>query len=196
VLCSFIATIKILLMKIPLFSYLSCVIVLLLAVSCVEDVDFNQAEDIVITPVVDLNLIRFNVNANSFFDPETPTTPVMITDTLGIDFLKDIEAQENITRIDLLFRFINSVSRSFEVDLDFLNASGNSVYEIHLNVLEGSLDNPVTTPDIIETITQDNLLEFSKSKRVAVSISVSSSNSDLEGVLTLQSSATYFLKLQ
>jgi len=120
----------------------------------------------------------------------------MITDTLGIDFLKDVEAQESITRIDLLFRFINSVSRSFEVDLDFLNASGNSVYKIHLNVLEGSLDNPVTTPDIIETITQDNLLEFSKSKRVAVSISVSSSNSDLEGVLTLQSSATYFLKLQ
>ena len=48
----------------------------LLVVACVKDTDFDQAEDIALTPVVELDLIYFDIDAGEFYD-EINEIPVL-----------------------------------------------------------------------------------------------------------------------
>ena len=89
---------------------------LFLFTGCIKDTNFDQAEDIALTSVVDLNLIHFNVDAGSFYDESTSTEILTVRDTTEIRFLDDQEIQDGLIRVDFYFRYINSISRDFLVD--------------------------------------------------------------------------------
>lgn len=170
------------------------VFMFLLLVACVKDTDFNQAEDIALTPVVELDLIYFNIDAGEFFDEQTSTPRLTLIDTTEIRFLDDSQIQESLIRAEFLFRFTNSIPREFQVDFQFLSEVNDTTYTIQTTVPAGTIELPATPPDFIENIEGDDIMLLTQAAKVVVSVTISSSNASLEGVLNMQSKTTYFLE--
>ncbi|NND62029.1 MAG: hypothetical protein HKN48_02425 [Flavobacteriaceae bacterium] len=175
----------------PLLGVFSC----FLLFSCVKDVDFDQAEDITATPVVELNLIYFDANANEFFDTITNTPRLTLSDTTEIRFLDDTDFQESLLRAEFFFRFTNSIPRDFLVDFQFLSEQNEETYATATNVLQGSIDTPVIT-EFTETVEGDQIIELTSADKVVVSVTIPSSDAALEGNLNLKSKTTYYLEIK
>ncbi len=176
-----------------LFQYLILVLVCLLLTACIKDTDFDQAEDIALTPVVELDLIYFNLEAAQFYDSITSNPILTLRDTTVIDFLDDSGLQESLIRAEFFFKFTNSIPRNFQVDFQFLSEANDTTYVAETTVIEGFPNAPVIT-EHIENIEGDAIQQLTQSNKVVVSVTIGSSSEDLEGTLNLKSKTTYFLE--
>ena len=178
-------------LRLPFFG----VFVSLLLFACVKDTDFDQAENITLTPVVELDLIYFNVEANDFFDSINNTTVPTIRDTTEIRFLDDTGIQESLVKAEFLFNFSNSIPRTFEVDFQFLSEENIETYRTSTIVDAGSEIEPQLT-QFIETVEGEDILQLTMSDKVVVSVTTSLLDPNLSGVLNLQSKTTYYLEIK
>lgn len=172
-------------------------LLLLIAVisACVKDTDFDQAEEITLTPVVELDLIFFTLNASDFYD-EVNNVPIpTLRDTTEIRFLDDSEVQESLLRADFLFNFTNSIPREFQVDFQFISEMNDTTYVTQTNVLPGTVESPVLT-QFEEIVEGEEILQLTSANRVVVSVTIPAANPDLEGLLNLQSKTTYYLEIR
>jgi hypothetical protein len=161
--------------------------------ACIKDTDFDQAEDIALTPVVELDLIYFNLNANQFYDSIYSNPILTVTDTTEIKFLDDSTLQESLKRAEFYFKFTNSIPRSFQVDFQFLSEANDTTYVAGTSVSEGMPTAPVIT-EYIENVEGDDILSLTQAHKVVVTVTIPSSNENLEGTLNLKSKTTYFLE--
>jgi len=180
-------------MKKTLIIPILVVFAILMLSSCIRDTDFEQADDIALTPVVELDLIYFNLLAADFFDENTSTQILTVRDTTEIRFLDDTEIQESLKRVEFYFKFTNSISREFQVDFQFLNEQNDTTYTTQTNVASGSVTTPVIT-EFIKNVEGEEILELTQASRVIVSVTIPSSSANLEGELNLQSKTTYYLE--
>lgn len=164
--------------------------------SCVKDTDFDQAEDVAATPIVELNLIHFDVEANEFFDDVTSTPRLTLSDTTEIRFLDDTEIQESLLRADFLFRFTNSIPRTFVVDFQFLSEQNEITYMTSTTVPAGTVESPATPPDFIQVVEGDDILLLTQADKVVANVTIPSANAELLGNLNLQSKTTYYLEIR
>ncbi len=103
-------------MKKNLFIPFLGVLALFLFFSCGKDTDFDQAEEITLTPVVELDLIFFNLEAGDFYDETTNTEILTVRDTTAIRFLDYTEIQESFVQADFFFSFPHRIPRTFDVE--------------------------------------------------------------------------------
>jgi electron transfer flavoprotein alpha subunit len=163
--------------------------------SCVKDTDFNQAENITLTPVVELDLIYFNVEAGAFFDSVTNTSILTISDTTEIRFLDDSGVQESLVKAEFLFNFTNSIPRTFEVVFQFLSEENEETYLAQTTVEQGTELAPVVS-QFLETIEGEDITRLTMADKVVVSVTIPSSNANLSGTLDLKSKTTYYLEIK
>ena len=163
--------------------------------SCVKDTDFDQADDIALTPVVELDLIFFTLTAPDFFDTITQTPRLTVVDTTEIRFLDDSGIQENLKRAEFLFSFTNSIPRSFEVDFQFLSEQNDTTYTTQTTVNQGTVASPEITL-FTENVEGEEILQLTQANKVVVSVTIPSADQNLEGALNLQSKTTYFLEIK
>ena len=163
--------------------------------SCVKDTDFNQAENIALTPVVELDLIFFNLAGGDFFDTITNTPRLQVVDTTEIRFLDDSFVQDDLKRAEFLFNFTNSIPRSFQVDFQFLNEMNEITYQTQTAVAEGTTQNPQGTT-FTETIVEEDVMSLTQANKVVVAVTIPAADASLEGNLNLQSKTTYFLEIK
>ena len=182
-------------MKTNLLKPLVVVFAGLLLTACVKDTDFDQANDITLTPVVELDLIYFNIDAGEFFDESTGTPILTVSDTTEIRFLDDPEIQESLRRADFYFRFTNSIPRNFNVDFQFLSEQNDTTYITGTNVIAGTLDIPVVT-EFEQIVEGDEILQLTMADRVVVSVTIPDADPSLEGTLNLKSKTTYYLEIR
>jgi hypothetical protein len=182
-------------MKKNLLKPLAVIFLCFLAFACVKDTDFDQADDIVLAPVVELNLIYFNVEAGDFYDDVNDMPILTLSDTTEIRFLDDSDLQESLRRADFFFKFTNSIPRNFQVDFQFLSEQSDTTYATQTTVAEGSLETPVIT-EFEEIIEGDDILQLTMANRVVVSVTIPDANPDIEGNLNLQSKTTYYLEVR
>lgn len=161
--------------------------------ACVKDTDFEQGDDVSLTPVVELDLIYFNLVAEDFFDQATQNPILTVNDTTKIEFLNESGVRENLVKADFQFTFTNSIPRQFLAEFNFLNENNEQKYTITTNVESGSEDDPVIT-NFFETIEGADITRLTSSNKVVVSVTIPSSDINLEGTLNLKSKTTYFLE--
>jgi hypothetical protein len=171
------------------------VFICLFFAACVKDTDFDQASEITLSPVVELDLIYFNIEAGEFFDQTTSTPIFTVSDTTEIRFLDDTEIQESLKRADFYFKFTNSIDREFQVDFQFLSEQNDTTYTAQTTVATGTVETPVIT-EFTEIIEEAEILQLTMANRVVVSVTIPSSNANLEGELNLQSKTTYYLEVR
>lgn len=177
-------------LSMPILVILACIILS----ACVKDTDFDQAENITLTPVVELDLIYFNLKAGDFFDTVANTPRLTLRDTTELPFLDDNFAQEDLVKADFLFEFTNSIPRRFDVDFQFLNESNTETYRTGTDVAQGNPQNAQTT-EFIQTVEGNDLAQLTKASKVVVTVQIPSSNENLKGELNLKSKTTYYLEL-
>ena len=161
--------------------------------ACIKDTDFDQAENAALTPVVELDLIYFDVNASNFYDSINSNQILTVTDTTEIKFLDDSGLQESLKRAEFYFRFTNSIPRDFQVDFQFLSEMNDTTYVTGTAVNEGNITTPVIT-EFIQNVEGTDILNLTRANKVVVSVTIPSSNENLQGTLNLKSKTTYFLE--
>ncbi|WP_115122883.1 hypothetical protein [Marinirhabdus gelatinilytica] len=177
--------------QIPLFILIGA----FLCLSCVKDTNFDDADNIVLTPVVELDLIYFNLNASDFFDTISNTPRLQIIDTTEIKFLDDAFVQEDLERAEFLFNFTNSIPRSFQVGFQFLNEQNDTTYTTQTNVLAGTALDTETTI-FTEAVANEEIMDLTRANKVVVAVTIPSADAALEGMLNLKSKTTYFLEIE
>lgn len=167
--------------------------VLLLFTACVKDTDFNQTDDIVVTPILELDFLFFNVDSESFTDQGVNN--LVVTDTTYFDFLNDEFTVDNLTRAEFLFKNTNSFSTQFTTQYQFLDENNVSHYEILIPVDAGTTSNPVIT-EHTENIEGEAIINLTMAEKVVVNIMASAPVDNQDGVLNLQSKTTYYLMIE
>lgn len=167
----------------------------LLLFSCIKDTNFDEAQNIALTPVVELDLIYFNVDASEFFDSINNISILTLRDTTEIRFLDDTDFQESLIRAEFQFNFTNSIPREFMVDFQFLSEENEETYVIGTIVNQGTVQVPVFT-QFIENVEGEEILQLTQANKVVVSITIPSSDASLRGILNLQSKTTYYLEIK
>lgn len=176
-------------LSLPIFVACVC----LFFTACIKDTDFDQAEDAALTPVVELDLIYFNLRASDFYDSINSNPILTVSDTTEIKFLDDSGLQESLKRAEFYFKFTNSIPREFQVAFQFLSETNDTTYVSGTSVSEGSIAAPVIT-EFVENVEGDEILQLTQANKVVVSVTIPSSNENLQGNLNLKSKTTYFLE--
>lgn len=175
---------------IPFFGVLSA----LLLFSCVKDTDFSQADAITLTPVVELNLIFFDLTASDFFDETTNIPRLTVSDTTELRFLDGSFAQEDLREADFLFVFTNSFDQELQADFQFLSKENDTTYITATAIASGTIGTPVVT-QFTETILGEDIVALTQANKVIVSVTIPEADATLVGNLNLKSKTTYYLEI-
>lgn len=176
--------------------------ILMPLISCVKDVDFDQAEDVVLTPVYEVDFVYSRFDTNQFIDsninPVIVVPEVIVNDTLSYDLLGTDFVVDNLGRVELTFEFRNTIERDFDFDFGFLNDSDQRIgplYSMTANSGNGEGADPIITTEVIILDTAEiNVLR--DATRLISSMRVQNINSSLQGILELRSKGTYFFNYE
>jgi hypothetical protein len=168
---------------------------LLISISCVKDVDFDQTEEIVIAPKVDLDLVFFNLDTANFVASDTGMPVSVIRDTTRLEFLDDRFVQENLKEIDFLFRYDNSFSQVFEHNALFLNEANEIQYAISFDV-DGSTDGTAVTTLYNQIVAEPDLDAIRGAIKMIIELTLQPNADPIEGTLRHQSKAIYSLEFE
>ncbi|WP_310991123.1 hypothetical protein [Aequorivita marina] len=169
------------------------VLIVLFFTACVKNTDFEQGENVVLTPTIDLNLIYFNLRTEDFYDSITATPILTLRDTTKVKFLDDSTLMKNLKRAEFYFKFTNSIPRDFQVDFQFLSEFNDTTYVTETGVNQGTTAVPVET-EFIENVEGNAISELTKANKVVVSVTIPAGSDSLDGVLNLKSMATYYFE--
>lgn len=97
--------------------------------SCVKDIDFNQANNLVLKPTYVASLLNFSFDQTSFFDKVTNSEIIAIKNKYRFSFTDDINAEGKVEKIILDFEFDNPFNREFDLEYTFFDVNDNSTYK-------------------------------------------------------------------
>jgi hypothetical protein len=170
-------------------------IFLLLAVSssCTSNLDFNQANTLVAKPIVVANLASVEVQASQFVigGMEQP----VLGDLQNFDVFRDAFFKDNLIRTDFYFEIVNTINRSYILDLVLLDANNVPVYPIRIAVPANTVaESPITKTVEFKNSDLDLL---KRTVKIAFRITRTSANGSINsGTFKLRSSATAYLVIQ
>ncbi len=180
-------------MKLKANLLLTIGIAMLFFTACVKDTDFDQTDDILVTPVIELDFLFYNLDSESF--SEIGANNIIVSDTTNFDFLNDEFIVDNLIRAEFYFKYTNSFPVDFVSEYKFLDDNDELQYEMIIPIGAGSIAAPLLT-EHIENIEGESMLELTSAEKVVVNLIASTPVDDLEGTLNLQSKTTYYLRIE
>ena len=168
--------------------------VLFMFASCVKQLDFDQVNDLSISPAYKSPLVHFNVNQTDFLlnTVEIPT----ITGEFPFTIIDNSFVKENLKEVELEFEINNQFSRKFTLGILFLDDNDVVTYSFPTFVI-----NPNTVSLIQKTsILIANNLRFLDSTKMQFTISLLPSSGgsvldpDILQTLAFKLAGTYFFK--
>ncbi|KAA1245699.1 hypothetical protein [Aquimarina sp. RZ0] len=190
-------------------SYLLLLIIgaILLSASCVKDLDFDQIEEVVLTPVFELDFIFSEFDMNDFVPDGLPTDTEFdvpreqLRDTVNYDLVGSDFAVDNLDRIELTFEVRNTIQREFTIQFQFLTDADQPIGELYTIPIQAGLGEgtaPVISFSVPNPIVLDNatLNELSQAQKIATEVIIPTLNTDLRGVLHIRSKASYFVNYE
>lgn len=172
--------------------------ILIFITSCVKDVDFDQAENLSISPVLESSLIYFNFDAPRF-QTNDGTENVVEGDTFEMDIFNDDFARDNLVKAEMFFEVKNSINRRFQAEVQFLDADDQVVHTFTINVIPNGNTEVVTTHTEIfenETLNQlKNTVKMGLTLTMFADASGVSLDENSPGTIQMRSKATLFLEI-
>lgn len=177
----------------PSAVFLYFLVLLVFTTSCVSDVDFNQADDIVLTQEIDLDLIFLTLTTQDFIGANENEVMATVRDTTRLEFLDSNFSQENIQGIEFTFRVQNSFGQSLVNSSQFIDEEGVLQYELAFEIPPSVDGIPVVTT-IVENLAEEEKDAILRSIRVVSETVVQTNGVPIEGELNIQSKALYSLE--
>jgi hypothetical protein len=107
-------------------------------ISCTKEIDFNQVNDIEVSPVFEISLIHFDAQASDFFVGGSELA--IVQDFVLLDVFNNSFINENLVKAEFVLETINSINRSYSLQIDFLNDS-NQLQHSFTTTAPASLSN-------------------------------------------------------
>ncbi|NMH87770.1 hypothetical protein [Flavivirga algicola] len=163
--------------------------------SCVKDVDFDQADDFEISPVVESSLIFFEGQANRFL--LNTNEIVSIKDSVTVEFFNSNFIVDNLIKSEFVFEAVNSISKEFQVRVDLINDLELQVHSFTLTASPSTNGNDVLS-DHTEVFENDKLEALKNTSKIVFTLSLLSGetiNQSTLGRIKLQSKAVFYLNI-
>lgn len=168
-------------------------LIYLLCFSCTEEIDFDEANQIKLTPELELDLAFFTLDADEIEDNPEGSFEVVknITD---VEFPSSSFPRDNIKKAQLFFKFINTLPRNFLIKVKFLKPDNSLAYQFNASVPSGSKRNPIIKTEI-DLLNASKIRELFRATQIETTFVVNgTSDLDLIGSLIMQSKGTFFLE--
>jgi len=159
-------------------------------ISCIKDVDFDQTQDIALTPELQADLLIFEVDSDDFSHPETGEYMNVIRDTVRLEFLDDDYIQDNLQLVEFSFKWRNSFPQSFSNKISFLSENNRIQHQIN-NTINPGRQNSVVQTEHIEVIGPDRINVIKNSIKMVVEIEVLQNSTTFEGQLNFASKGLF-----
>ena len=145
-----------------LIHVLSSVLLCLAIVSCTKEVDFDQANDLVLEPIVASDLIFFKADATEFFVDNTEL--VTVRDSVIIDLFNREFFVDYVVKAEFVFEVTNSINRSSNVSIEFFDANDQKRHGFSITALASPNNTDIVTThtEIFENQTLDALKASNK----------------------------------
>lgn len=176
----------------PKHLFLFFVLVLTLF-SCVKDTDFNQADDVVLNPVVEVNFIYFAIEIDDFKPNPLNEGQLTVIDTTEIRFLDGDFAVDNIVTAEFFFRISNTFPVGLNANFTFLSEENEPFYEINFPI-QISEDGSSVITEFTQVVSAQDIELLTLNDKVIATIVIETLDENLEGVLNLQSKTIYYLE--
>ena len=172
---------------------------ILLLVSCVKDVDFNQAENVVLTPVATASIVYTEVEASRF--SENGIELETVTDTItDIELFNENFVLDNLVKAELIFESTNTINRTFGLQVDFISDIDEQLHTLSFDAESSPTGNEVVTThtEIFEDVTLE-ALKMTRNMVVTLHLYPSMDGSTLDenstGNISLKSKGNFYFNV-
>lgn len=168
------------------------VILVLYGTSCIDNVDFNQVEDLSVEPAFITTLAYFTLNQNNFIFNGIEINTV--TDISDFKVLNNAAARESLKRIVFDFAINNQFDRDFNITIDFLDKTNTVVHNLAPLTIK-AYDNNFSEQRAIAVTNNQQFLSATKvSIKLQMYTGIPFNPNDVK-TLDFKSAATVYLKL-
>ena len=109
--------------------------------SCTDKLNFDQLDDVVITPVYTSSLAYFTILPIQFFDETGTIQQSEISDVSGFRVFENDFLKNNLIKLDFNVEVKNEFERDFTINVEFLDDNNNVTYKFSpLNIEASNLN--------------------------------------------------------
>lgn len=155
---------------------------------CVKDIDLDQVREIQLRPAAVMDLVNLSLEAD-LSGNQDPGVPVTLHKTVPFEIVTN-DLKENVVGVDLSFAYFNSLPRTFNAAVYFLNEKNRVRQEIQFIIPPGSKEDPERY-EFTHTFRGNELNSLHEATQVKVELEMQPGPGALEGVLQLNSTAVY-----
>lgn len=180
-------------MKLFIIKFIGISLLLFSTGSCVKETDFDQFDQTLLEPIIDLNLVFWDIDAASFNNANGNLPLGTVRDTTEIRFLDDPDTQDSVVRADFLFEFENTSDAAYSVVVDFISLTGVVTYSLQTNINPGTLTVPEELA-LLQEIVAPEVSEITQAGLIAISAQTQGSP-PIQGRLKMKSKARFYLEI-
>lgn len=163
-------------------------------ISCVDDLDFDQTQDIELFPTAEVDLIFFSLVTENFSDVDIADVAQSERDTTRVEFLDDSFLRENVTSVELTFQVDNSFVQSFTNRMMFLDSNLNVMYALEFDIT------PSQTGESVRSVLVDNVFGVEleallSSDRIVNEVILQPNDQPIVGELDFKSKGVFQLRV-
>ena len=170
--------------------FLLCLAFCMVLTGCVKDIDLDQAEEISLSPDIDVDLLIYEISEDYFYQSGNNVFQPVIRDTVRLEFLDDDYIQKDLTEVEFYFRHINTFPQRFSHTIKFLSDAGREQIFIKYEVAPGSLNNPVET-EYTEIIEENRINLIRNSIQMVVELEAHPNSEEFKGELEFASTGLF-----
>ncbi|PQV45707.1 hypothetical protein CLV33_11251 [Jejuia pallidilutea] len=163
--------------------------------SCTKPVDFNQANTLVLEPVVESSLIFYEASAKDFFLGGSEES--VAEDFIEIDFFNNSFVQDNLVKAEFVFNIENSINRGYQLHISFLDNANQLLERFTVNTSASANNNIIKTThtevfegETLQRIKRSRILVFT-----LVMLPGEAINADTPGEISVQSKGIFSLNI-
>ena len=125
-------------------------IIFFLFLSCASDLDFEQTDDIVWKPTIDLSVLKSEFKLSDYPDPTLLNSIPILSESIILNFFDDSFDVKYLKTAEFEFELINTFDRAISLKFIFLDNLGNESLSILLDdIPAGTIAKPTA---VVRTI--------------------------------------------
>ena len=105
------------------------IVSVMISFSCVKDTNFDQTDPLVLTPIVEVNLIEIQETAVAFLD-DFGVEVLNISDLIVFDVFSSDFVDENLLKAELVYEVTNTLNKAFEFKMEFYDLSKRALLDL------------------------------------------------------------------
>lgn len=168
-----------------------------LSFSCVGDLDFDQVDEFVLEPEIEMSLVYFDFLASDFdeFDPGNSNTYV---DSTRADLFSQDFFDQNLKAAEFTIVHTNTIARAFEARIFFKDEGGAVLYRVDVDIPPFNGSPQEITTLIYFDESQIGILKNTSTISAEITLvpGTPALDADSEGSLKFTSSAIFFMEFE